>query len=147
MKFTAEQNALDSFIFSLVKLRRKDLLRKPILQTPSGQPSKSKILAYLYQHDETEIMDVVRSIAAEYDRYPIANVHDAIFFKRRLGVDLKHEMEMRMQEHSANPYWRLKAKEIKRYTQKSLDEEAEVAAHKQRIAEEERFAKAFYGKT
>jgi hypothetical protein len=39
-----------------------------------------------------------------------------------------------MQEHSANPYWRLKAKEIKRYTPKSLDEEAEVAAHKQRIA-------------
>jgi hypothetical protein len=147
VKFTAEQNTLDSFIFSLVKLRRKDLLRKSILQTPSGQPSKSKILAYLYQHDETEIMDVVRSIAAEYDRYPIANVHDAIFFKRRLGVELKHEMEMRMQEHSANPYWRLKAKEIKRYMPKSLDEEAEVAAHKQRIAEEERLAKAFYGKT
>ena len=147
VKFTAEQNALDSFIFSLVKLRRKDLLRKPILQTPSGQPSKSKILAYLYQHDETEIMDVVRATAAEHDRVPIGNVHDAIFFKRRLGIDLKHEMEMRMQEHSANPYWRLKAKEIKRYTPKSLDEEAEVAAHKQRIAEEERFAKAFYGKT
>jgi hypothetical protein len=92
-------------------------------------------------------MDVVRATAAEHDRVPIANVHDAIFFKRRLGVDLKHEMEMRMQEHSANPYWRLKAKEIKRYTPKSLDEEAEVAAHKQRIAEEERRAKAFYGKT
>ena len=147
VKFSAEQHALDSFIFSLVKLRRKDLLRKPILQTPSGQPSKSKILAYLYQHDETEIMDVVRSTAAEHDRFPIANVHDAIFFKRRLGVDLKHEIELRMQEHSANPYWRLKAKEIKRYTPKSLDEEAEVAAHEQRIAEEERLAKAFYGKT
>lgn len=147
VKFMAEQNVLDSFIFSLVKLRRKDLLKNPILQTPSGQPSKSKILAYLYQHDETEIMDVVRATAAEYDRFPIANVHDAIFFKRRLGVDLKHEIEMRMQEHSANPYWRLKAKEIKRYTPKSLDEEAEAAAHRQRIAEEERLAKALYGKT
>ncbi len=124
VKFTAEQHALDSFIFSLVKLRRKDLLRKPILQTPSGQPSKSKILAYLYQHDETEIMDVVRATAAEHDRFPIANVHDAIFFKRRLGVDLKHEIEMRMQEHSVNPYWRLKAKEIKRYRRPSGNKSA-----------------------
>jgi hypothetical protein len=147
VKFTTEQHALDNFIFFLVKLRRKDLLKKSILQTPSGLPSKSKILAYLYQHDETEIMDVVRATAAERDHVPIANIHDAIFFKRRLGVDLKHEIELRMQEHSANPYWRLKAKEIKRYTPVSLDEAAEIAAHKQRIAEEERLAKAFYGKT
>jgi hypothetical protein len=147
VKFTTEQHALDNFIFFLVKLRRKDLLRKTMLQTPSGQPSKSKILAYLYQHDETEIMDVVRTTGAERDHAPIANIHDAIFFKRRLGVDLKHEIELRMQEHSANPYWRLKAKEIKRYTPVSLDEAAEIAAHKQRIAAEERLAKAFFGKT
>jgi hypothetical protein len=147
VKFTDEQHTLDSFIFSLVKLIRKDLLKKPMLQTPSGQPSKSKILAYLYQHDETEMMDLVRATAAERGHFPIANVHDAIFFKRRLGAELKQEIELRMQEHSVNPYWRLKAKEIKRYTPKSLDEEAEVAAHKQRIAEEERLAKAFYGKT
>lgn len=143
VKFTDEQTALDSYIFSLVKIQRRDLLQREILQTPSGQPSKSKILAYLYQHDETEIMDVVRETAAEYDRYPIANVHDAIFFKRRLGVDLKHEIEMRMQEHSANPYWRLKAKQIERYNPRSLDEEAEIAAHKLRIQEEERLAKGF----
>ncbi len=101
-------------------------------------------MAYLYQHDETEIMDVVRETATKNDRYPIANVHDAIFFKRRLGVELKHEIEMRMQEYSANPYWRLKAKQIERYSPRSLDEEAEITAHKLRIQEEERIAKDFF---
>jgi len=146
VKFTDEQTSLDTYIFSLVKIQRRDLLRREILKTPSGLPSKSKILAYLYQHDETEIMDVVRATAAEHDRYPIANVHDAIFFKRRLGAELKHEIELRMQEYSANPYWRLRAKQIERYNPKRLDEQAEVAAHKQRIREEERRAKAFLGK-
>ena len=143
VKFMEEQSVLDGYIFSQVKAQRRDLLRREILQTSSGQPSKSKILAYLYQHDETEIMHVVRETAAQYERYPIANVHDAIFFKRRLGVELKHEIEMRMQEYSANPYWRLKAKQIERYTPRSLDEDAEVAAHKLRIQEEERLAKGF----
>ncbi len=146
VKFTDEQTSLDNYIFSLVKIQRLDLLRREILQTPSGLPSKSKILAYLYQHDETEIMDVVRATAAEHDRYPIANVHDAIFFKRRLGTELKHEIELRMQEYSANPYWRLRAKQIERYNPKRLDDEAEVAAHKQRILEEELRAKEFFGK-
>ena len=146
VKFTDEQTSLDNYIFSLVKIQRRDLLRREILQTPSGLPSKSKILAYLYQHDETEIMDVVRATAAEHDRYAIANVHDAIFFKRRLGTELKHEIELRMQEYSANPYWRLRAKQIERYNPKRLDDEAEIAAHKQRILEEERRAKEFFGK-
>ena len=91
-------------------------------------------------------MDVVRATAAEHDRYAIANVHDAIFFKRRLGTELKHEIELRMQEYSANPYWRLRAKQIERYNPKRLDDEAEIAAHKQRILEEERRAKEFFGK-
>jgi hypothetical protein len=68
VKFTEEQNALDTFIVFLVKLQRRDLLKREILQTNNGQPSKSKILAYLYQHDETEIMDVVRETAAKNDR-------------------------------------------------------------------------------
>ena len=38
------------------------------------------------------------------------------------------------------------AKQIERYNPKRLDDEAEVAAHKQRILEEERRAKEFFGK-
>ena len=86
--FIKEQNTLDAHLYDLVKSSRRDLLSKPYLQTPSGKPSKSKILSYLYQHDETEIMDVVCAVAAKHELAPIARVHDAIFFKDRKSTRL-----------------------------------------------------------
>ena len=131
--FIKEQAILDAHLYELVKEQRRDLLSKPFLQTPSGRPSKSKILAYLYQHDETEVMDVVCAVAEKYDRAPIARVHDAIFFKRKLGVDLRHEMELMMQEHSNNPYWRLSHKQLERYEPRYLHLKMDEAAHKERM--------------
>jgi len=138
--FIKEQAILDAHLYELVKAQRRDLLSKPFLQTPSGRPSKSKILAYLYQHDETEVMDVVCAVAEKYDRAPIARVHDAIFFRRKLGVDLRHEMELMMQEHSNNPYWRLSHKQLERYEPRYLDLKLEEEQHKQRIKQEAAFA-------
>ena len=138
--FIKEQAILDAHLYELVKEQRRDLLSKPFLQTPSGRPSKSKILAYLYQHDETEVMDIVCAVAAQHGREPIARVHDAIFFKRKLGVDLRHEMELMMQEHSNNPYWRLSHKQLERYEPRYLDLKLEEEQHKQRIKQEAAFA-------
>ena len=131
--FIREQGLLDDYLYERVKEQRRDLLVKPFLQTASGRPSKPKILAYLYQHDETEIMNVVCAVAEKYNRAPIARVHDAIFFKRKLGVDLRHEMELCMQEHSNNPYWRLSHKQLERYEPRYLDLKAEQEAHEERI--------------
>jgi hypothetical protein len=142
--FIREQSELDAFLYDLVCVQRRDLLSKKFLQTPSGRPSRAKILAYLYQHDETEIMDLVRAVAKKYDREPIANVHDAIFFKRKLGLDIKHECELSMRGHSNNPYWHLTAKQLERYQPKNLDLELDVAEHKARIQEEERRARAHF---
>ena len=142
--FIHEQSELDAFMYELVKVQRRDLLTKSFLQTPSGRPSKSKILAYLYQHDETEIMDVVRAIAKGQGREPIANVHDAIFFRKKLGIDLKHECELSMREHSNNPYWHLSPKKLERYQPRHLDLELAEAEHKSRIQEEERRAREHF---
>lgn len=120
--FIKEQSILDSHIIELVKVQRKDLLTEPMLLTAGGRPSKAKILAYLYQHDETEIMDVVRGVAANFDRNPIANVHDAIFFRKKLTLDMRQEIEFQMKSHSNNPYWRLTPKELKRYEKRYIDE-------------------------
>ena len=128
-----EQSILDTHLYELVKVDRRDLLSKSFLQTPSGRPSKSKILAYLYQHDETEVMDIVCEVAAQHGREPIARVHDAIFFKRKLSVDLRHEIEMTMQDRTANPYWRLSHKQLERYETRYLDLKIDEAAHKERI--------------
>jgi hypothetical protein len=82
-------------------------------------------------------MDVVCKVAAQHGREPIARVHDAIFFKHKLRVDLRHEIEMSMQEHSNNPYWRLAPKQIIRYESRYFDQQLEEAAHKLRIQQAE----------
>ena len=139
-----EQSILDAHLYELVKVQRRDLLSKSFLQTPSGRPSKSKILAYLYQHDETEVMDIVCEVAAQHGREPIARVHDAIFFKRKLSVDLRHEIEMTMQDRTDNSYWRLSHKELERYEPRYLDLKMDEAAHKERIRQETIRAREHY---
>ena len=131
--FVTEQALLDAHLYERVKVQRQDLLSKPFLQTPSGRPSKSKILAYLYQHDESEVMNIVREVALQHGREPLARVHDAIFFKRKLSVNLRHEMELSMQERTDNPYWRLSHQQLERYEPRHLDLKAEEAAHLERI--------------
>ena len=132
-----EQSILDTHLYELVKVLRRDLLSKTFLQTASGRPSKSKILAFLYQHDETEVMDIVCEIAAQHGREPIARVHDAIFFKHKLNVDLRHEIEMTLQDRTKNPYWRLTPKQLERYEPRYFDQQLEEAAHKLRIQQAE----------
>jgi hypothetical protein len=139
-----EQGILDTHLYELVKATRRDLLGKSFLQTPSGRPSKSKILAYLYQHDETEVMDIVCEVAAQHGREPIARVHDAIFFKHKLSVDLRHEIEMTMQDQTKNPYWRLSHKQLERYEPRYLDLKMDEAAHKERILQETIRAREHY---
>jgi hypothetical protein len=141
--FVQEQNTLDAYLYGQVKIQHPELLTMSVLQTHSGRPSKAKVLAYLYQHAETFVMDVVREVAHAKGRTPIANVHDAIFFEHRLGVDLKCEIEYQMQERTGNPYWHLTPKELKRYEPRLLDVKREEQAHRARIAQEEAAAKGF----
>ena len=135
--FIREQNTLDNYLFDQFKSHHSDLLKLPCLQTPSGRVSKAKVLAYLYQHGETHVMDIVRATAAAHGRTPIANVHDAIFFKQRLGAELKAEIEWQMRAQTGNAYWHLTPKELRRYEARHLDAIAEEAAHRQRMAAEQ----------
>jgi hypothetical protein len=143
--FIKEQNALDDYLYNHFKQLRPDLLKESYLQTASGRPSKAKVLAYLYQHGETQVMDIFRRAVLASGHKPLANVHDAIFFKRRLGVDLKSEVEWQMREQTGNPYWHLSASKLERYTPRSLNAESDEAAHKARIAQEEVLAKGYVG--
>jgi hypothetical protein len=142
-QFIKEQNGLDDYLCDLFKKFRPDLLLERYLQTESGRPSKAKVLAYLYQHGETQVMDIVRQAALAKGLVPIANVHDAIFFKRRLGAEFKNAIEWQMREQTGNPYWHLTPKKIERYTPRSLNAERELSEHKKRIAQEELLAKGY----
>jgi len=81
-------------------------------------------------------MGIVTETAAKHERTPIARVHDAIFFKRRLGPDLKWEIEQVMREQTGNPYWRLTAKQLEGFRSLNRDQIREEQEHRARIAAE-----------
>jgi len=134
--FIAEQKALDHYLFELVKREAPDLLGLEILKTQSGRVSMSKTISYLYQHAETQAIDFVLDYAVQQGHQPIARVHDAVFFRKRLGVDLKSEIEYALQQHTENPFWYLTPKQLKRYNPISIDQAIEEQQHRQRIAAE-----------
>ena len=138
--------ALSIFIMPLSEVLLVAALMLWILDWSASFESASwaKVLAYLYQHGETEVMDIVRQAAMAKGHVPIANVHDAIFFKRRLGADFKSEIEWQMREQTGNPYWHLTPKQIERYTPRSLNAQREVQEHKDRMALEQARAVAYY---
>ena len=141
--FAAEQSKLDTFLYQETVRQYPDLLKLPYLQTQSGNPSKSKVVAFLYQHDETEVMDIVRATLAEHGRTVLANIHDAIVVKHRLSAYLKEEIELRMQERTNNTYWSLGSKQLHRWDVSAKEVKAQEAAHRQRIAEEEALAAGY----
>ena len=114
--FIAEQGKLDQYLFDGFKTQRPDLLKLQYLQTQGGNPSRAKVIAFLYQHEETTVMDIVRKTLVEHGHAVLANIHDAIVVRKRLKVDLRHEIELRMQELTDNKYWRLGVTELVRYS-------------------------------
>ena len=54
-RFIKEQKRLDDFIYGLTKTSAPELLKLDYLQTQNGRPSKTKVLAYLYQHAENPL--------------------------------------------------------------------------------------------
>ena len=107
------------------------------MQTLSGKPSKSKVIAYLYQHAETHVMDLVRDAVKDRGRKVLANIHDAIVIDKRLGSELKAEIELLLQTQTGNPYWRLGATEYKRYNAISKAALEEEKQHREWILLEE----------
>ena len=144
--FVKEQGQLDDYLFAAFKERRPLLCHESYLQTDSGRLSKAKVLAYLYQHDETAVMNIVAEAARAQGRAPIARVHDAIFFKARLGAELKSTIEWQMREQTGNPYWHLTPEQLQRYQPMSLNAQREEQEHRSRIAEQERLAKGYVPK-
>jgi hypothetical protein len=72
--FIAEQNTLDTFLFDNFKQGCADLLKLSYLQTQGGNLSKAKVIAFMYQHEETTVMDIVRSAVVEHGKTLLANI-------------------------------------------------------------------------
>lgn len=119
-RFIEEQKTLDKYLFESVKATYPDLLTLSHLQTNSGNPSQAKVVAYLYQHEETTVMNIVRDSLPVTHQSPLANIHDAIILKQRLSEYDKEKIEWCMRDQTNNRYWRLGQTELKRW-QSDLD--------------------------
>ena len=113
--FIEEQAMFDDFLFNGIKQQRPDLLKLPYLQTQSGKHSKSKCVAFLYQHQETMVMNIVRDAVLARGKTVLARIHDAIITKERLGPELQSAIEQLMRDETGNDYWLLGNKQLKRY--------------------------------
>ena len=143
--FIGELRQLDGHIFREAQnSKRSDLLKNPDLRTESGRLNKSKVLAYLYQHAESEVMAIAYAVAKRYQRKPIARIHDAMIFKKRLSEDALIDIQYEIFRHTGNQHWRFKIEHLEGFkplpSNASLQEEE---AHRQRIAAEEALARAW----
>jgi len=139
-KFISEQNLLDKFIYQTCRAVNPPFMALPEVRTQSGALSKAKVIAYLYQHFETQVMDVATEEIENRGRKVLARIHDAIIIDKRLGIDNKIEVEEAMQRATSNPYWHLTAKELQPFERPYSMDREEIEAHRERMRAEQAVA-------
>lgn len=111
--FVKEQSLLDSYIFDAGKAQPAEYFGSADIRTQSGRLSKAKVLAFLYQTFETELMDLICELIEQKNKRVIARIHDAVITKQKLSVDDREEILFKIREATDNPYWKLNHKELK----------------------------------
>jgi hypothetical protein len=120
-------------------------LKEPQLQTTSGKASKNKIMAWLFQHAETHVMDMVAKEISKTKNKVIARVHDAIFVRHKISDYDKEKLERLICKRTNIPYWRLKEEQIRRYVGVSDETLQDEQLHREHIAAETELAKGYVG--
>jgi hypothetical protein len=113
--FLSEQKKLNKIIIDDAKQNQPSMLTLTELRTPKDRLRNQGLLAYLYQHAETEIMNIFRTYANQNDLTITANIHDAIILKKRLSANSKKTIEQTMIKSTKNPYWFLGEKKLNRF--------------------------------
>jgi hypothetical protein len=98
--FKHQQSKLDAFVVSKFISQYPYLSSMPELQTGTGRRSNSKVLAWLYQHAETLMMDIVRNELQQYGVAIKANIHDAIVVDRKLTLVEKSSIEAMVRQQT-----------------------------------------------
>ncbi len=110
-QFIREQVALDKYLEQGMKEDMHEIYYGPLI-TSNVKPSRSKAVAYLYQHQETQAMDVARGVLAKYGITPIANIHDAFIVKHKLSFNVLHEIILEMRAQMKNDYFSMKGSRL-----------------------------------
>ena len=134
--FVREQSALDTYIYKCVEVHEPSLLKLDIVRA-NKRPSKSKVVAYLYQNAETQAMAKAYEFLKSKKIGVLAKIHDAFIVRKQLTQAVKQELEALVQLETHNEYWRLSEKQLTRWGDLQKQEEKQrIAAHKAFIARE-----------
>jgi hypothetical protein len=135
--FLREQNDINKIIYEYFS-RDNQFIEKvkdmPDMWNNNGKLLKSKTLAYLYQHAETQIMDI-----AVKDIIPHLRIHDCFIMLKPIPSETMKSIKSELYEYS--PYLNLVKEEVSGWTnQQIIDDESK---HKQFITQEELKAKNY----
>jgi len=111
-KFIDEQTQLDKYLEAGVKEQLPDIYFGELVTT-KVRPSRSKAVAYLYQHQETQAMNTARAVLAQHGIKPIANIHDAFIMRHKLPVSIQHAVIDAMRVSMDNDLYTIKASRLK----------------------------------
>jgi hypothetical protein len=116
-QFVREQTLLDEYLEEGMKADLPEIYWGPLI-TENIRPSRSKAVAYLYQHQETMAMNVARGVLTRYGITPIANIHDAFIVKHKLPVDIKHEIICEMRSQMGNELFLINGDRLEGFSKK-----------------------------
>jgi len=127
--FVKEQALLDQVIFQADRGDDKAYFNGADVYTKSGRLSRSKVIAFMYQTYETDLMNIVEELISRQDKQVIARIHDAIITKQKLSLDDRVEIQDYIREGTDNKYWAFSQKELIPFDYDSkeaqIDEQAE----------------------
>lgn len=143
--FQKEQDEIQELIVGyLAETGQLDTIKTKIRDGSGKKRVKAEhVLAYMFQHYETEIMDEVAAIAASQTPV-VARIHDAFV----VGEELKDEVKQQISEALARHHSLLSLEAEKTGTWQAVEdrkaqdaEKARIAAHKAFIKQDERAAR------
>ena len=135
IKFRREQNKLSRFIFDYYK-DIPDLIETikdiPEMYSPVNKTlRKSKLLAYLFQTKEYEIMSNITN-SIDY----IIRIHDGVITRRKIFSSERQDINWRLKNDYA-PYIELEESKTDGYFNISQEKKEDMAQHKQFTKQEE----------
>lgn len=110
-QFVLEQTMLDKYLEEGMKRDLPEVYWGTLI-TAKKKPSRSKAVAYLYQHQETKAMDIARLVLKKHGITPIANIHDAFIVRHKLPVDVQHEIIDEMRAGMGNDLFSIKSNRL-----------------------------------
>jgi hypothetical protein len=119
-QFVNEQGMLDSYLAQGMKKELPMLYFGPLI-TRNVMPSKSKAVAYLYQHAEAQVMQTAIDVLAKHGIKPIALIHDAFITRNKLRMNLRDEIHHALRSSTQNKFWSIKPTKLEGYRYNSMN--------------------------